>query len=164
MIYRRAAALEYVGPATTLIKCLKYSKQSYLAKGGGAILMAQFDRLGWPLPDAIVPVPLAWTHFLIRGYNQSALLAKEMAHLLNLPVWEALKRISGDYSQAALNLKQRKQLTLKNFKLKKGFPIADKTLLLIDDIMTSGSTLHRCAEALAKGLPARLYALTLCCT
>lgn len=162
LIYRQAAALEYIGPAATLVKQLKYGNRPYLARGGSALLFAQFDRLKWPLPDAIIPVPLSLTHWLQRGYNQSALLAENMANFLNIPVWDVLKRKSGDYSQAGLNLEQRKRLDGKHFKLKSGYSLEDKVLLLVDDVMTSGSTLNRCAEALAEGVSARIYALTLC--
>ena len=75
-----------------------------------AFLVAQLDRLGWPMPDAIIPVPLSFGRWLERGYNQSALLADEMGALLQCPVWNALKRKSGDFSQAALSLEQRKAL------------------------------------------------------
>ena len=158
------AAFDYDGPAATLVKRLKYANQPYLASGMAAFLVAQFDQLQWPLPEAIVPVPLSFTHWLERGYNQSALLADEMGRLLQCPVWQALKRQSGDYSQAALTLEQRKNLEGKRFKLNSKYNLQGKILLVIDDVMTSGLTLQRCAETLGAGSPASLYALTFCRT
>lgn len=156
------AAFDYSGPAASLIRKLKYSNRPYLAEGGGAFLAAQFDRLNWPFPDAIIPVPLSHMHLLERGYNQSFLLAEQLSKFLQVPVWDVLKRKSGDYSQAGLNLTQRKNLEGKHFKLKKDFPLEDKTLLLVDDVFTSGSTLRHCAETLAEKSPSNLYALTFC--
>lgn len=158
------AVFDYLGPAASLIKKLKYANQPYLAKGAGAFLAAQFQRLEWPVPDAIIPVPLSFTHWLDRGYNQSELLANSLADFLQVPVWKALKRRSGDYSQAGLTWSQRQALASKKFKLKKNYSLQDKTLLLIDDVMTTRSTLYRCAEILLEGCPSRLYALTLCRT
>ncbi|MBA3816982.1 MAG: ComF family protein, partial [Parachlamydiaceae bacterium] len=51
---RIAAAFDYEGPASTLIKQLKYGGQPYLAEGAGAFLTAQFIRLEWPMPDYII--------------------------------------------------------------------------------------------------------------
>jgi ComF family protein len=161
---RMAAAFDYEGPAASLVKRLKYGNQPYLAQGMAAFLFAQFDRLQWPTPDAIVPVPLSFTHWLERGYNQSALLAEEMGRLLLRPTWNLLKRQSGDFSQAALNLEQRKTLSGQSFQRNSRHSLEGKILLVIDDVMTSGLTLQRCAEALVQGNPRSLYALTFCRT
>ncbi len=87
-----------------------------------------------------------------------------MGRFLQWSVWHSLKRQSGDFSQAALTLDQRKGLNGKSFKLKTGFSIEGKVLLVIDDVMTTGSTLRVCAEALNTGKPEGLYALTFCRT
>lgn len=161
---RMAAAFDYEGPATSLVKHLKYAQQPYLAKGMAAFLIAQFIELQWPMPDALVPVPLSLAHWFERGYNQSALLAEEMGRLLQRPVWHILKRRSGDFSQAALTLEQRKALDGKSFQCKSSFSCNGKTLLVIDDVMTSGLTLRCCAETIQQENSATLYALTFCRT
>lgn len=161
-ILRSAAAFDYLGPAATLVRKLKYGDQPHLADGAAAFLVAQWAYLKWPLPDLIVPVPLSFTHWMIRGYNQSALLAEGMGKLLNRPVSSPLKRISGDYSQAGMNLKQRNALKSSTLRLDPEHRIYDKCILLIDDVMTTGSTLARCADVLAEGYPTEIYALTFC--
>lgn len=162
LFYRLAAAFDYEGPASSLIKHLKYYNQPYLARGLAAFLAAQFVNLDWPFPDALIPVPISWTHHFDRGYNQSALLARELAAFLKVPVWDVLKRRSGDYSQAGLNLTQRQSLNGERFTVKADHALEDKTLLLIDDVLTSGQTLNRCAEILLEYYPASLYGLTVC--
>lgn len=161
---RMAAAFDYEGPAVSLIKHLKYANKPQLAQGMAAFLVIQFDRLQWPVPDALIPVPISFTHWLERGYNQSALLAEEMGRLLQCPVWHTLKRRSGDFSQAALTLEQRKALDGKRFRRCSSYSLQGKVLLIIDDVMTSGSTLQRCADILTKENPSALYALTFCRT
>lgn len=157
-----AAALDYAGPAASLIKGLKYSGQTYLAKGMGAFMVAQFIELEWPLPDLIIPVPLSYSHHLQRGYNQSALLAKECGKLLGKPIANVLRRSNGDFSQAGLSKKQRMKLEGIRFYLKKGCQLEDKNLLLIDDVMTTGTTLKHCAQTLLQEHPKAIYALTAC--
>jgi ComF family protein len=159
---RIGSCFDYAGPAASLIKKLKYGNQPHLAKGAAAFMVAQLHQLNWPLPDAIIAVPLSFSHWIERGYNQSDLLAHEMAHLLKVPVWNALKRYSGDYSQTGLRVEQRKSLTKQRFKIRREYPFEDKKILVIDDVLTTGTTLRRCAEVLSERYPASLYALTFC--
>ena len=157
-----AGAFDYAGPAACLIRKLKYADLPYLANGCGAYLAAQFLQLGWPMPDLLIPVPIATTHWIERGYNQSLLLAQSLSKILNRPVQEALIRKSGDYSQAGLSRQQRLELESNLFFLKKSQQLADKNILLIDDVMTTGSTLRKCAEILQEECPSTIYGLTVC--
>lgn len=159
---RIASAFDYIGPAETLIKQMKYANLSYLAKGIGAFLAAQFMKLNWPTPDVVVPVPIALTKWIDRGFNQSELIAQEFAKILNLPVHNRIKRKAGEFSQAGLNHHQRIQLRQESFILKKGDALYDKKLLLIDDVTTTGSTLTACAEVLFTLYPKSIYGLTVC--
>ena len=157
-----AAAFDYAGPAATLMRKLKYSDSPYLAEGMSAYLVAQLIQLKWPLPEVIVPVPITLTHLMQRGYNQSRLLADGVAKLLQCPIKEALTRKMGDFSQAGLNKKQRMQLKGNHFQLKKEQALQDKCILIIDDVMTTGSTLRHCATSLLTECPSHIYALTVC--
>lgn len=162
MLHGIAAAFDYIGPAATLIRKMKYTNQPYLAEGCGAYLAAQLLRLEWPLPDVIVPVPIATTHWLERGYNQSVLLAQSISRLIQKPVAEVLVRRSGDYSQAGLSRHQRTKLGGSKFQLKPGYSLQDKTVLLVDDVMTTGSTIRKCAEAMMREYPGSIYGLAVC--
>lgn len=162
--FRTAAVFDYVGPAATIVKNFKYSNQPYLASGMGAFLFTQFDRLNWTIPDAIVPVPISWMKRLERGYNQSELLAIELGSYLKRPVFNAIKRRAGDFSQATQTFEQRKLLQSKNFYFDQSFSVENKTLLLIDDVMTTGSTLKRCGNILIENHSKTVYALSFCRT
>lgn len=159
-----AAVFDYVGPASTLVRKMKYSDQPYLAKGAGAFMVTQLLRLEWQMPDYLIPVPLSFMHWLERGYNQSLLLCESIASLLQLPVVDTLRRKSGDFSQAALSRRQRMELEGKTFQLKPKVNLNDKTILLVDDVMTTGSTLRKCGEVLLEQCPAKIYCLVLCKT
>ena len=157
-----AAAFDYANPASCLVRSLKYGNQPHLAKGGGAFLAAQFLQLNWPMPDAVIPVPIAFNRWIDRGYNQSSLLAKHLAEFLDCPFQEALKRSGGDYSQAGLTRRQRMELKGGTIALKKGINLQDRCILLIDDVMTTGTTMRYCAEAILEQGPSSVYGLTLC--
>lgn len=159
---RLAAVFEYEGPASSLVKRMKYGGQFYLAKGIGAYLAAYLIGLEWPLPDYIIPMPMASFKKLERGYNQSKLLADVVGELLNRPVKDVLTRLNGDFSQAALSVKDRMQLNSEAFSLKNDTDLYDKNILLIDDVVTTGSTLKCCCEVLRGSCPAHIYALSFC--
>lgn len=163
-IKRTASVFDYEGPPATLVKQLKYGGQFYLAKSGGAFMAVQFLSLNWPMPDFIIPMPMASLRKMERGYNQSELLAESLAKLINRPVSRVLKRKSGDFSQAGLDHYQRLNLKNDSFFVKDGDQLHNKTLLLVDDVMTTGSSLNCCAEALIPFFPEDIYALTLCRT
>ncbi len=159
ILAKSAAAFDYAGPASAIIRKMKYGNQPYLAKDAAAFMVAQLIALEWPLPDLLVPVPISLTHWMTRGYNQSLLLAQHIAELIGRPVSDCLGRKSGDYSQAGLTRQQRLAFEGRTLFLKKE-DLRDKVILLIDDVMTTGSTMNRCANILIEGLPSAIYALT----
>lgn len=161
---RMASVFDYAGPPASLVKYLKYGGQDYLAKGGGAFLAAQFLVLDWPMPDYIIPMPMARLREWERGYNQSVLLAESFAKLIDCKISNCLRRKSGDFSQAGLDFQQRLNLKSDSFYVKDGDCLHGKVILLIDDVMTTGSSLNCCAEVLIPYFPEAIYALTLCRT
>jgi ComF family protein len=160
--FRHAAAFEYQGPASTLTRQFKYSGRVHLAEAMAGYMAVQFFRVDWPLPDLIVPVPLSFSHFMTRGYNQSQLLAEQLGKILNRPVASVLKRRSGDFSQSGLDKQLRQKLLSHSFSLKKKTDLSDKIILLIDDVATTKTTLSHCVSLLQDAYPAKIYALTFC--
>lgn len=162
---RIGAVFDYLGPGPTLIKRMKYGRQTWLATSIAA-WMVQYhtEVLRWPLPDLIVPAPMAWNKRFLRGFNHSELIAQEMGKFLSVPVSTTLKRRAGDFSQAGLKKEQRVALSNQSFFVKKPESLYDKRILLIDDVMTTGTTLRRCGEALLEGCPVSIDALTFCRT
>ena len=161
-IYRSASALEYAGPAATLVKAFKYGRRSYLAEGLGAYLVAQHHALQWPVPDVIIPVPQMFSHWIRRGFNQSNLLACVLGRALGRPVVPALYRSEGDFSQAKMSREQRCRMTSASIGVRRKYGIADNDVLIVDDVMTTGMTVRACAEVLTELCPRRIYVLTVC--
>lgn len=164
LIQRMASVFDYEGAPSTLIKHLKYGGKPYLANGGGAYLAAQFFALNWPMPDFVIPMPMSRLRKWERGYNQSELLAISFAKLTGCSVSYSLKRRGGDFSQAGLDHQQRIQLSGDSFFVADKESLYNKSLLLIDDVMTTGTSLNCCADALIAAFPKSIYALTLCRT
>ncbi|MDR3624866.1 MAG: ComF family protein [Chlamydiales bacterium] len=159
-----AAVFDYEGPAGFLIKKFKYEGVFRLAASFGSFMTLQFLNLNWPLPDIIVPVPQPFNRYLERGYNHSFLLAKMLSKQIHVPCKELLRKSMKDLPQAALNLEQRKNNAHQSIKLKKHGSVEDKIVLLIDDVMTTRTTLNASANALLGSNPKELYGLTLCKT
>jgi len=155
-----AATFEHIGPAACLVHAFKYAGRGDLAPDLAAWMVAQLVRLKWPFPDLVVPVPQSLSHFLSRGYNQSLLLAEEIGRFIERPIKDVLQRKSGGFSQSALNKTQREKLSQELFAWKCPYDVSDKTLLLIDDVLTTGRTLRCCAEVLREGFPKKVYCLT----
>ncbi len=156
------AVFDYDGPASSLIKQLKYGNLDYLASPMGAYMTTQFIELNWPLPDLIVPVPIAAPHLISRGFNQSQLLAQTISTLLQRPLMLCLGRYAGNYSQAGLNREQRMETKKNTITLLTKEQVKNQTILLIDDVMTTGNTLRNCAKVLQQGSPKEVFVLTFC--
>lgn len=112
--------------------------------------------------DLLVPVPLHWLRQISRGYNQSRLLCRGMAEILDLPI------ATGNLIRTRYTRKQSLQSTAARssnvegaFGLHHPERLAGKHILLVDDVLTTGATLSACAEALATVPGLRLSVATL---
>ena len=100
--------------------------------------------------DMVIPVPLHRNKLRQRTYNQSALIARKLAHRMNLPVkLNLLKRIKQAPPQQSLSARDRLQNVRGAFTLDK--KLHDQSILLVDDVMTTGATARECARTLLKG-------------
>jgi len=148
------------GPLKSAIYRFKYRQKRKLALPL-ADLMYQY-LLENPLPaDFIVPVPLYMDRLRERGYNQAALLARELSERSRLPVEEeSLVRIKETVPQVALKADERRKNVKGAFR-SQGEKIKDRQILLIDDVSTTGATLVACAEALREKGARSVWALVL---
>jgi ComF family protein len=107
------------------------------------------DRFAGLGMDCVVPVPLHWLRRWHRGYNQSGSLAWGLAKQLQLPLekwW--LKRIRNTPSQKALSATARKENVRGAFQARSKAQLRGKSVLLVDDVMTTGATAHEAARVL----------------
>jgi ComF family protein len=112
--------------------------------------------------DLIVPVPLTGRRRRERGFNQAALLGRELSRAVGLPVSEALSRRSSPRHQAeSASAEERWRNVEGAFVVSRPDSIRGRRLLLIDDITTTGATLDACARALREAGAAQVCGLTL---
>lgn len=114
--------------------------------------------------DAIVPVPLHYTKLASRGYNQSQFLAEGISRVIGIPVIKALKALHEHSTQTHKDAAERMMNTQGMFAASKRHckELDGKHLLIVDDVVTTGSTLLACATALKTAIPtAKLSLFTL---
>ena len=111
--------------------------------------------------DALIPVPLHPARLRQRGFNQSLLLAKHTGDLLGIEAKEALIRTRRTDAQVNLGSEQRTINVAGAFAVQSGMRVAGLSVVLIDDVITTGSTLSACAEALIRAGATSVKAATL---
>lgn len=154
------SAVYFEGVLREAVHWLKYRGRTALAGPLGDLMAAYWVQHPMPI-DAVVPVPLHAARLRERGYNQAALLAREMARRVGLVVDErALVRQRATASQTELNASQRKENVRDAFRCF-GNSLAGKRVLVVDDVCTTGATLEACAVALYEGGVCGVQALTL---
>ncbi len=152
--YIRGAS-PYDGITENLIILLKYNGKRGTAKTLGKLMTRVISKEDtYTNCEIIVPVPLHRTRKRERGYNQAELLGEKLSAELNLPlISNALIRMRATPSQTKLPSEKRQKNVKDAFAVNKRTAelIKDKTVLLVDDVMTTGATLNECARTLLKG-------------
>jgi len=155
------AVWEYFEAAADAVRRLKFNDNTALARPMG-VAMAGLARDHGIVADIIVPVPLHWRRQWMRGYNQSALLGGVMAYYLGIPLCKkALKRVRYTSSQMSLAREQR-LVNLRGAFAARGELVRGKRVLLVDDVATTGATLHECKKTLIEAGCVRVITLTAC--
>jgi ComF family protein len=109
-----------------------------------------------------MPVPLHASRLRDREYNQSLLLADELNRDLRLPlVYDNLVRLRAAPPQTELSRSERLANLRRCFSVRRPAEVDGKRVLLIDDVMTTGTTANECAKALRKAGAAEVFVLTL---
>jgi competence protein ComFC len=143
------SSCNYKNPIKNLIYSFKYKHCDYLADFLSHFIVKQLKITKFKSQDYdfIVPVPLHPYKMKIRGYNQAELLAKQISKYFQLPLKNDI--INSKYtkdSQTKLSSKKRQENVKGKFIVKENF--ANKNILLIDDVFTTGATISTCWQAL----------------
>jgi ComF family protein len=142
-----------------LIHLFKYAKIQTLDRPlGGLLIKGLPPGLAF---DVTVPVPLHPWKRLVRGFNQSELLARELSRRTAIPMADALRRTRNTATQAGLTASHRRQNVAGAFAARNAALVAGKRVLLIDDVMTTGVTLAAASRALRQAGALRVTVLTL---
>ncbi len=166
--FTRARSLgAYDGVLRHAVHQFKYRDRPQLARPLGRLLAASARAQAADLNnlrfDALLPVPMHPARRRVRGYNQSERLARVVGAELALPGLppDALVRARPTRPQVGLSGEARRTSLCGAFAVTRPEQVSGRTLLLIDDVVTSGSSLHECAAALCAAGAHAVYALTL---
>ena len=145
------AACRYEGVGGELIKRFKYGRDTTLVPVLGSLLYAAMGdrRLVGKKFDAIVPVPLHPLREREREFNQSALLAARLGKHLGVPAVSPIRRIRDTAPQAGLDRSHRME-NLEGAFISTQLRAGIRSILLVDDVTTTGATLDACASVLRK--------------
>ncbi|MET0794935.1 MAG: ComF family protein [Polyangiaceae bacterium] len=142
------AGVRYAEPVVSAIHRFKYGAAPELARALSSWSARGIDLLGIEASDVWVPVPLHPLRLAERGYNQSALLARELSRLSHGRVdARRLRRLRNTEQQAKRDRRERDQNVASAFAVRQklGLP---RSVVLVDDVVTSGATLAACIRVL----------------
>jgi competence protein ComFC len=163
-IYFDSAVAAYRGRGIVrdVIHQFKYARQIHLRHLVARWLGAAMDdqRLRDCDFDCIVPVPLHPTRERERGFNQARLLSELLSAQISIPSKAMLERVRYTTTQTALDRRERMENLHNAFRLRKNADVRGLHVLLIDDVLTTGSTLSECARVLKRAGAASVHAAT----
>ncbi|MBN1154881.1 ComF family protein [candidate division KSB1 bacterium] len=144
------AIYEFSETVQTMIHLLKYDHRPTVAvhvlRHMPTILRTILQSVGF---DLIIPVPLHKKRVKSRGYNQSAVIGTHLSKILLIPLCEScLLRTRNTTSQTTLDINQRIENVAGAFKVSRAQSIFNKKILIVDDVITTGSTINACAKEL----------------
>ena len=144
--------LKYEGLVRKLLIDYKFSDKSYLYKTFCEIIKNDKKTLDFIKSyDIIIPVPIHKKRMKTRGYNQSELIARELAKICGNKMYtDVLIKIKSNKAQSTLNKEERENNAKNVYKLCKLEKINNKKVLILDDIYTTGATVKECALELSK--------------
>jgi ComF family protein len=154
------SAAPFAGPLRKAIHSFKYEGLRRLAGTLGEMLYDCWEADPWDV-DMIVPVALHPQRLRARGYNQSTLLARELGRHTGLPVYEdSLRRAIPTLPQVGLSAAQRAGNVRGAFACHDA-RLVGRSVLLVDDVITTGATLRAAAQALLEAHARAVWAITL---
>ena len=149
----------YEGQIKSILYKLKYSGAQYLSYALSAYLANEYIINNFSC-DACIPVPLCNKRLKERGYNQAYLLARDFCNNIKIPLLSStLIRIKDTPSQTQSSGRERAENMKGAFKVENKLSIKGKSILLIDDVYTSGATAMECASVLKRAGAKFVYVL-----
>lgn len=152
------ARAHYAGPMQAMIRAKNYDNH-IASRQLGYLLAEQYKELVLA-SDYLVPVPLHWTRYAYRGFNQAELIAQVLGVACNRPVVTLLRRTRRTKFQAWLSKEERQHNVNEVFSLcNRDEQFYHKKILIIDDLMTTGSTILAASKVLVSLRPQSITAL-----
>ncbi|MBN1351329.1 ComF family protein [candidate division KSB1 bacterium] len=160
---KAVAFCDFNDDVQVIIHLFKYEGMVSLSDNMAKIIAGAFQYdLDFQVADLIIPVPLNLSRKRERGYNQSELLGKTVSRLSGVKMeHKAMRRVRDTKTQTKLNHQQRLKNVSNAFKIKSPQIIAGKSIILLDDVITTGATMNACAKALKDAGAKNVLALAL---
>lgn len=148
--------------AREMIQSLKYRCLKEISGIAARIMSDYFSkyRIVFPLEAVMVPIPLHKSRQRQRGFNQSELLARDLAEKLNISAESLLKKVRKTKPQMELSGEERKNNLAGAFTVLDPDLVKNKIIILIDDVKTTGSTLEEAAKTLKQAGAKQVWAAT----
>ncbi|BCU63583.1 hypothetical protein F941_02994 [Acinetobacter bouvetii DSM 14964 = CIP 107468] len=137
------SACHYAYPLDRIIQQFKYQQHLHYQTALAGLLR----ELKLPKIQAIVPMPISLEKLTERGYNQSLLLAKGLSAHLNVPIWQPVQRLQ-QHSQKGLSRLERLQDIQQQFVMNEKPRVRYRKVLIVDDVVTTGSSIHALKQCL----------------
>lgn len=155
----------YESPVKEVLTSIKFSQKRWLVhnfteplKGFGAALASENHY------DMLVPIPLNHARLLERHFNQAELFANLLSKSLHRPVQKLLRKRYSTPPQSRLNQKEREANLYRAFRVTDKRLVEGKTILLVDDVLTTGATVREAARLLKENGAKRVDVFTVACT
>ena len=146
---RICSPYRYAYPITHLVRAMKYDSRLDLAHCLGCLLGQAVSARGLPLPECLVPVPLDRSRLIFRGYNQSLEIARAVSRFLHVPLdIDCCRRTGRALPQTGLAAGRRRANVRGVFSVTR--PLDYARVAIIDDVVTTGATVHELARALQR--------------
>ncbi len=154
------SAFDYEMPIIGLIHKAKFGEGKYLMRVFADVLTPIYLK-NYFNADYIVYVPMTKKAEKKRGYNQTKLLADALSEKIGVPVLDCLEKVKETKSQRGLKREERLKNLKDSFKVVDKKSVKDKSVLIVDDVTTTGATLSLIATILKKAGAKKVYALTI---
>lgn len=147
-------------PVQNALHTMKYRRNIGLGEAFAVQMTEFFKSLGWSV-DILIPVPLGRNRLKERGYNQVALVARPLAYAVGLDYNPgALWKERETRSQVGLTVSQRRENVNGAYRAD-ARAVSHKSVVVMDDVATTGSTILACADALSSAGAKEVYAITI---
>jgi ComF family protein len=148
----------YRGVLRTLLQRFKFGGQEDLANlFVGPLVRAILRSEFYEDIDTVVAVPTCWQHRLLQRFYPATVLAKQVAKSSRIPYAALLDRVAAGPRQTLLAETERRRNVRGKFRLARGCMVTGARICLVDDVMTTGSTVAECSRVLKKSGAAKVY-------
>lgn len=141
---------------------LELKREPHVAQRLARLMFATQQRTPLNSVDLIIPVPLHPSRESERGFNQAALLARELARLTRLPLneYSVARRIHTERHRSGMDARARRESVSEAFTVRHPDSVAGRRVLLVDDVFTTGATVSSCAAVLKRAGAEEVFVLT----